>query len=154
MAGAGTTGAADLIVLSNPGEVAATVTLTVYGAGGAEVPPGGGDIVVRPGAQRIIPLAGLALGEEIPVVHVQATGAPVAASLQSRITRVLEPGGVDQAGALGELATRQTVVGVTVTEGALGTGTGLAGTIVRVLSPDADTEATISVRAVGAAVPG
>ncbi|HCU77031.1 MAG TPA: large extracellular alpha-helical protein, partial [Microbacterium sp.] len=54
--------------LSNPGEVAATVTLTVYGAGGAEVPPGGGDIVVRPGAQRIIPLAGLALGEESPVV--------------------------------------------------------------------------------------
>lgn len=153
VAGAGTTGAADLVMLSNPGEVAATVTLTVYGAGGAEVPPGGGDIVVRPGAQRIIPLAGLALGEESPVVHVQATGAPVAASLQSSITRVLEPGGVDQAGALGELATRQTVVGVTVTEGALGTGTGLAGTIVRVLSPDADTEATISVRAVGAAVP-
>lgn len=153
VAGAGTTGAADLIVLSNPGEVAATVTLTVYGASGAEVPPGGGDIVVRPGAQRIIPLAGLALGEESPVVHVQASGAPVAASLQSSITRVLEPGGVDQAGALSELATSQAIVGVTVTEGALGTGTGLSGTMVRVLSPDADTVATISVRAVGASTP-
>lgn len=153
VAGAGTTGAADLVVLSNPGEVAATVTLTVYGASGAEVPPGGQDIVVRPGAQRIIPLAGIALGEESPVIHVQAGGAPVTASVQSSITRVLEPGGVDQSGALGELANRQTIVGVTVTDGALTTGTGLSGTLVRVLSPDVDAQATISVRAVGAATP-
>ncbi len=153
VAGAGTTGAADLVVLSNPGEVAATITLTVYGASGGDVPPGGEDIVVRAGAQRIIPVAGIARGEESPVIHVQATGAPVAATLQSSITRVLEPGGVDQAGALSELATRQTIVGVTVTEGALGTGTGLAGTMVRLLSPDADTEATIEVRAIGAATP-
>lgn len=153
VAGAGTTGAADLVVLSNPGEVAATVTLTVYGASGADVPPGGADIVVRPGAQRIVPVAGIALGEQSPVIHVQAAGAPVAASLQSSITRVLEPGGVDQAGALGELAGRQTIPGVTVTEGALSTGSGLSGTIVRVLSPQSTTEATISVRAVGGATP-
>lgn len=153
VSGAGTTGSADLVVLSNPGDVAATVTLTVYGASGAEIPPGGQDIVIRPGAQRIIPVAGLALGEESPVIHVQAAGAPVAASLQSSITRLLEPGGVDQAGALSDLAALQTVVGVTVTDGALSTGTGLAGTIVRVLSPDADAEATISVRAVGVDTP-
>jgi hypothetical protein len=47
----------DLVVLENPGVVAARVTITVYGAGGGAVPVAGNAIVVAAGTQRIIPLA-------------------------------------------------------------------------------------------------
>ena len=43
--GSGATGAADLVLLANPGTVPATVQLTVYGAAGAQTPPGGVDLV-------------------------------------------------------------------------------------------------------------
>ena len=69
------------------------------------VPPGGAGVVVPPRSQGVVPLAGLAIGEERPVVRVQATGAPVQASLQSSITRTLTAGGVDQVGALAQPAT-------------------------------------------------
>lgn len=97
--GSGSTGAADLVVLANPGEVAARVTLTVYGAEGPTIPTAGEDLRVAAGTQIVIPLAGLALGEESPVIQVTAAEAPVRASLQTAITRGLLPGGVDQAGA-------------------------------------------------------
>lgn len=149
VAGAGVTESADFVVLGNPGEVAATVTLTVYGAAGPEVPPGGADIVVRAGSQQIVPLAGLALGEESPVIHVQATGAPVAASVQSSVTRTLDPGGVDQAGAIAAVDTALRIPGVAVTRADGGAGTGQAPTAVRLLSPIDAGAATITVRAVG-----
>lgn len=148
--GAGTTGSADLLLLSNPGEVAATVTLTVYGATGPEVPPGGAGVVVAPGTQQVVPLAGLALGEESPVVHVQAEGAPVTAALQASITRTLEPGGVDQLGALEELATTAVFPGVAVVQAEAGATSGGASTLVRLLAPDSDGTAVITVRTVGA----
>ena len=61
--GATRTGSADLVVLSNPGDVPATVQLTVYASGGALTPPGGRDIVIGAGSQAVVPLAGLVLGE-------------------------------------------------------------------------------------------
>lgn len=149
VAGASTTGANDLVVLGNPGDVAATVELSVYGAQGASTPPAGSGIVVPPGGQRVIPLAGLLLGEESPVVRVVATGAPVRASLQASLTRVLLPGGSDQAAPLGQAATSLVVPGVQV----LTTGEGDAGTVLRLLSPGAEASATVTVTAVGAATP-
>lgn len=149
--GSAATGAADVVLLANPGMVPATVQLTVYGAAGMQNPPGGTDLVVAPGAQIVVPLAGLVLGEESPVVRVTATGAPVQAALQTSITRTLVPGGVDQVGSIAASARTQTIPGVTVTlnpgaDGATGTAT-----LVRILSADADTSVTITATAIGAA---
>ncbi|GAA1467518.1 DUF5719 family protein [Microbacterium thalassium] len=145
--GAATTGAADLVVLANPGTVAATVQLTVYGAAGPTVPAGGERIVVAPGTQQVVPLAGLALGEESPVVRVTSSGAPVQASLQASVTRVLEPIGADQVGPIAEPAAVQVIAGVRVDEAA-GSANDIR-TLVRLLAPSTDSTATVTVTAVG-----
>lgn len=147
--GASTTGSSDLVLLSNPGDVPATVQLTVFGTAGAVVPPGGAAVVVAAGTQATIPLAGLALGEESPVIRVTATGAPVRASLQSSLTRTLVPVGVDQVGAV--TAPEQAVVipGVAVTVPPGAEGASDATTLVRILSPTADTSAMVTVTRVG-----
>lgn len=148
--GSAATGAADVVLLTNPGTVPATVQLTVYGAGGAQVPAGGSDLVIAPGVQIVVPLAGLILGEESPVIRVTATGAPVQAALQASITRTLVPGGVDQVGAIAVADTVQSVPGVSVTQNPGADTTSDAATLVRVLSPNADTTATITATPSGA----
>jgi len=151
--GSGSTGAADIVILSNPGTVAATVQLTAYGASGASTPPGGVDIVVPPATQRLIPLAGLVLGESAPVIRVSAVGAPVHASLQTSITRTLTPGGVDQVGPVQAPEASQTIAGVSVTSQPGTAGQSDAPTVLRVLSPGAAATATVTVTAVGGAEP-
>jgi len=140
VAGATTTGANDLVVLANPGDVPATVQLSVYGAQGVSTPPSGSDIVVAAGQRRIVPLAGLLLGEESPVVRVVSTGAPVHASLQASLTRLLLPGGSDQVAPLAQADTRLWMPGVQVAA----TGQGQAGTVLRLLSPGSDATATVA----------
>ncbi|MEX0152454.1 DUF5719 family protein [Microbacterium sp. LMI1-1-1.1] len=141
VAGATTTGANDLVVLGNPGDVPATVQLSVYGAQGVSTPPGGADVIVPARGQRIVPLAGLLLGEESPAVRVVATGAPVQASLQSTLTRTLLAGGVDQAAPAAQADTRVVVPGVEI----LTSGEGEVGSFVRLLSPGGDATATVTV---------
>lgn len=143
--GSTTTGASDLLLLGNPGDVPATVELTVYGATGAQVPPGGSELVVAAGAQRIVALAGLILGEQSPVVRITATGAPVHAALQSSVTRTLVPGGVDQAAAVVGAATTQVIPGVTVTAEARAGDAADPTSVLRLLSPDVDTTASVTV---------
>lgn len=147
--GSGETGAADLVLLSNPGVVPATVQLTVYGATGEQAPPGGTDIVVAPGTQRVIPLAGLVLGEASPVVRVTAAGAPVHASLQASITRTLTPGGVEQVGAIPEPLDALTITGIAVTRSPGEEGASEVATVLRMLAPSVDTTASITVTPVG-----
>lgn len=149
VAGSAATGAADFVLLSNPGSVAATVQLTLFGATGPVTPPGGADLVVPAGSQRVVPLAGLARGESSPVIRVNAVGAPVQAAMQSSITRVLEPGGVDQSGVVPTTSNVQRIVGVSVTQEPDAAGATSASTVLRVLSPGADAEATVTVREVG-----
>jgi hypothetical protein len=148
--GSAATGAADIVLLANPGTVPASVQLTVFGAGGAVTPTGGTDLVVAPGAQIVVPLAGLLLGEESPVIRVTATGAPVQAALQASITRTLLPGGIDQVGATAVAAPEQIIPGVDVTQNPGADGASNAATLVRILSPNADTAATITVTPIGA----
>ncbi|MBA8816639.1 hypothetical protein FHX48_001712 [Microbacterium halimionae] len=142
VAGAATTGAADLIVLSNPGVVPATVQLTIYGATGAITPDGGTDVVIPAGSQRVLPLAGLALNEATPVIRVTASGAPVVASLQSSVTRTLVPGGVDQVGAIPLATATQVIPGVTIAKAAR---SGTVTTVLRVLSAGVDATASVTV---------
>ena len=151
--GSASTGAADLVVLANPGEVAATVELTTYGADGMLEPAGGSNIVIPAASQRVVPLAGLLLGEESPVVRVTATGAPVQASLQASITRTLAAGGVDQVGAIGAAETRHIIGGVAVTEEPASGDDPDATTRVRILAPGTDTTATVTIREVGSSDP-
>ncbi|MFT4211455.1 MAG: DUF5719 family protein [Microbacterium sp.] len=146
--GSTATGSADLVLLSNPGDVPATVDLTVYGAQGAQTPTGATGIVVAPGTQRIVALAGIVVGEQAPAVRVTATGAPVTAVLQSSITRTLLPGGVDQIAATSAADTELVIPGVVVTDSAVASADAGATTLVRLLSAQTDTEANVTVAAV------
>lgn len=93
--GATTTGRTTLLTVVNPGEVAATVDITVFSDSGALQSPGASGIAIAPNSERIFSLAGLAPAVAAPVVRVQSTGALVAASLQQTTVRTLEAGGVD-----------------------------------------------------------
>ncbi|MFS0867888.1 DUF5719 family protein [Microbacterium sp. 179-B 1A2 NHS] len=149
VAGSGLTGAADLVVLANPGDVAAQVDLTVFGVEGRSAPDAGAGILVPPGTQRVVPLAGLALGEQSPVVLVSATQAPVQATLQSSITRTLVPGGLDQTGATSAPALRQVIPAF---RAVAGEESALDATV-RVLAPSDHATADVAVTAVGADTP-
>lgn len=151
--GSGATGAADLVLLANPGSVPATVQLTVFGTNGPQVPPGGADLIVAPGTQRVVPLAGIALGEETPVVRVSAVGAPIHASLQTSVMRTLTPGGVDQVGPVAHAETTQTITGVAVLGESTDDGASGAATVLRMLSPSAAATARVTVTAVGRTTP-
>ncbi|WP_243224867.1 DUF5719 family protein [Microbacterium sp. CIAB417] len=131
------TGANDVLVLSNPGAVPATVTLTVYG--GAVNPT---TTVVPAQTQVALPFASIAAGAEDPVVRVTAEGAPVRAVLQSALTRILDPAGADLQGSAGEASRTLRFAGVQVVAPSEGTATDA----IRLLSADSDTEARVVVR--------
>lgn len=96
--GATTTGRTTLIVLTNPTEVASTVTLDIFDEQGTVSAAGTAGIVVPPNGQRVLSLAGFAPGVTSPVVHVTSSGGQITAELQQSIVRGLEPGGVDIVG--------------------------------------------------------
>jgi hypothetical protein len=149
VAGSTDVGRTSLVLLSNPSSVVATVDLTVYGESGQVDAPGSTGILVQPGTQRIISLAGLAPNLLSPVVHVQATGGQIAAALQQSVIRGIQPGGVELTGPTTNAATEQVIPGVvvgtpnaeaSVDEGAIADDTPR----VRVLVPG-DSTATVSV---------
>lgn len=144
--GTGTTGSADLVVLANPGDVASLVTLSVYGASGLVQPAVGKGIVVAAGTQRVVPLSALALGEENPIVRVTAAQAPVQASLQSSLTRVLAPIGIDQSAAVGAPDTTLVIPGVAVSAAPGEQGASDVSTYLRLVAPTSEGTATVTVR--------
>ncbi len=141
--GSGMTGASDLVLLANPSGVPAEVALTVYGAEGPYQPAGATGIIVAPRTQRVLSLAGLALGQESPVVRINAMGAPIQASLQTSITRTLLPGGVDQVGTTAAPATTQVIPSVDVVVAPGEAGASEPATVLRLLAPSAATDATV-----------
>ncbi|PPL20180.1 DUF5719 family protein [Microterricola pindariensis] len=98
VAGSTAIGQTSLLLLSNPTEVVATVELTVYGESGIVDAPGASGILVQPGSQRVVSLAGLAPNLNSPVIHVATRGGQVVASLQQSVIRGLAPGGIDLVG--------------------------------------------------------
>ena len=142
-------GRTSLVLLSNPTTVVASVDLAVYGEAGLVDAPGSTGILVQPGSQRIVSLAGLAPNLRTPVVHVTAAGGQVAAALQQSLVRGIQPGGVELSGPTTTPSATQTIPGVVVSElgaeasadvGAVSEDT----PSVRVLVPG-DTDATVSV---------
>jgi hypothetical protein len=159
--GSTVTGTADLVLLANPGDVVATVDLTVFGAGEPEIPPGGSKLVLAPRTQLVVPLSGLARGEDNPVIRVSASGAPVAASLQSSTTRTLLPGGVELTGAIAAPEPSPVIPGVRVTTGPPVTsdgddtapGSNRITSLVRLLAPNGPATATVTVTATASSTP-
>lgn len=139
--GDASTGAADVIVLSNATDVPSTVALVVYGASQQR----SSSTVVPPMTQIGIPLASIAPGEGEPVVQVTAEGAPVRAVLQSSEMSVLDPVGIDLQDGIADARTSLMFTGVQSDE-----ATGDAGGVVlRLLAPDAGTVATVTMRRTG-----
>jgi hypothetical protein len=114
VAGATSLGQTSLVLLTNPGAALATVDLTVYGESGPVSAPGGTGISVPAGAQKIVPLAGLAPSVSAPVVHVQTHGGRVLATMQQSVVQGIEPGGVEMTAATGAPSTRQQIAGMMV----------------------------------------
>ena len=155
--GANATGRTTLLVLTNPTEVPADVTIQLWGEDGAITAPGMSGLRVPPGSQRIVPLTGYAPELTSPIVRVTARGGQIAATLQTSVIRVLDPGGVDIVGPSAAPATRVVVPGVRLADTA-----GVSGALGRLDHEDldaiarignvgsADADVEISVRPAGA----
>ncbi|WP_144877233.1 DUF5719 family protein [Microbacterium sp. 1.5R] len=139
------TGAKDVIVLTNPGAVPSTVSLSVFGT-----TRGSTSVIVPAGSQSALPLSSIASGSEIPVVKVTATGAPVRAVLQSSLTRTLDPAGADLQDAVAAPQRHPVIPGVQVLQ-APADGSEMA--VLRLMSPEVETEAVVTMREVGESTP-
>ena len=110
LVGGGTTvGRTSILHLVNPTAVSAEITLELWGESGQVRAPGMAGITVPAGGRLALPLSGFAPDLASPVVHVEARGGQVAAWLQTNVTRVLDPGGVDLVGA-GSAPSRELVI--------------------------------------------
>jgi hypothetical protein len=115
--GATDTGRTTLVTLSNPSNVIATVNLTIYSETGPIAAAGTEGIVVPPGGQRVLSLAGFAPDITSPVVRVQSRGGRVVANLQQSIVRTLEPGGVALVGTTTAPSTLSVIPGLVLSNG-------------------------------------
>jgi hypothetical protein len=76
--------------------------------------PGSTGILVQPGEQRIVSLAGLAPNLRSPVVQVIATGGQVTASLEESSVRGIDPGGAELVGPTAAPAVDLAIPGVLI----------------------------------------
>ncbi|MFT4029386.1 MAG: DUF5719 family protein [Protaetiibacter sp.] len=148
--GSTTVGRTTLLLLANPTEVAATVTIELWGGSGVVSAPGLSGITVPAGGQRVLPLSGFAPDLATPVVHVEARGGRVVASLQTSVTRVLDPGGVELVAAGAAPANQLVIPAVRIfDETGVASSLGIEGyddleAVVRIGNPG-DTQAHVSV---------
>lgn len=144
-------GRTTLLMLANPTEVAAKVTISLFGSEGPIEAVGLDQIVVEPGEQQVLPLAGFAIDEKSPVVHVSSEGGRIAAALQFDQIEGLTPEGSEYIAPGAQPATVLSIPGVVVdaSQGSAehqehddGTAT------LRILAPG-DTDATVKVSVQG-----
>ena len=115
--GATVTGRTTLVTLSNPSNVVATVNISIFSETGPVIAAGTDGIVVPPGGQRVLSLAGFAPDATSLVVRVQSRGGQVVAHLQQSIVRTLEPGGVEIIGASAGPSTLTVIPGLVLSNG-------------------------------------
>jgi hypothetical protein len=118
--GATSLGQTTLVVLSNPGDVAATVKIDSYFEQGLAAGAGGNGVLVQPHTQRVVPLSGLVPNASATIVHVTSTGGTVSAELQQAAISGVTPQGADWAGPAAAPAKRLVVPGVVVAGAASG----------------------------------
>lgn len=141
--GSVSTGAQDIVILTNAAEVPTTVTLAVYGTLRSA-----GTVIVPAATQVALPLASIAAGNETPVVRVTADGAPVRAVLQSSRVQVLDPAGVDLQDAVAGAQQRVVLPGVRAFETE---GDDADVSVLRLLAPGTDAQASVTVRSASGA---
>ncbi|NYE96549.1 hypothetical protein FHU41_002799 [Psychromicrobium silvestre] len=98
--------------LSNSSSTPATVNLDLYGSAGQIQNPGAKGLLVAPGTNRAIVLAGLAPGQKELAVHLRSTGGAVSAVIQQSVLRGLTPGGVENLGTVAAPNQHQVIPGV------------------------------------------
>lgn len=151
--GSAAVGRTTVLSLANPSDVAATVSVEIFGEQGPVTAPGATGIIVQPQSQRVLSLSGFAPGLESPVVHVTSRGGQIVANLHQVTVRGLDAGGVDIIGAAAAPATDQVIPGLItsnsiVLRGALG-ASGFADleTVLRVLATgDEPGAATVTIQ--------
>ena len=89
-----TVGRQAVLSLINPGAVAASVNVEIWGQSGPIASPLSQGILVNSGAQRVISLAGLAPNEPRPILRVTSSGTAIVAALHVTIVRGLEADGL------------------------------------------------------------
>lgn len=114
VAGATSLGRSGIVLLSNPTAVAATVDVRVIGETGPVDAPSALGLIVPPGSQRTLSLAGLAPNLVSPVVHVTSTGGAIAASIEHSVVVGLAPAGIELTGPTAAPATSQVIPGLVV----------------------------------------
>jgi hypothetical protein len=135
LAGGAQPGRRERVVLTNPGPNAVTVDLEVLGARGPVPSPNGRGVVVAPYGRTVVLLDAIAGQENIPVLHVVASGGEVAAVLDDTWLDGVVPRGGDDAAPAAAPSREQVVPAVRV-DGAAS---------VRVAVPGAD-EAVVQTR--------
>ena len=105
-------GRTTLVTLANPTDVTATVTLEVFTEEGYIDAVSTEGLIVLPGEQRIVSLAGYAPDAIAPVVRVLSVGGQILANLQQSVTRTLMPSGVEWVAPGSGAATQQVIAGV------------------------------------------
>ncbi len=93
--GDASTGRETLLVLANPGSVAATANLEVFSEGGQVVASGLSGISVAAGSQTVVPLSSLIPETRTFAIHVMSKSGALAAWLQQRTVRGLLYAGAD-----------------------------------------------------------
>lgn len=133
-------GVSSTLSLGNPGNVPATVQLTVFDENGKVAEGQTAGVLVSPGTEQTISLNGYAPDRERIAVRVVSTGAPVTASMGVAHVTGLDPYAVDTVTRQAEPATKLVVPGVTnVSDHKHGAGdvgeADLFSVLVRVLAP-------------------
>lgn len=155
--GSTTVGRTTWIVLSNGGAVDATVSLRIMAENGVIDAPGTSGIIVAAGSQRVVPLSGIAVNVESPVIEVTSSGGSVAATLQHTVVRGLDASGISIVTPIESPATRHVIPalpvigGQTVLERSTADGGADALTALRMLAPG-DTAAEVTVRLIPSGV--
>lgn len=93
--GDASTGRETLLVLANPGSVAATANLEVFSEGGQVMASGLSGISVAAGSQAVVPLSSLIPETKTFAIHVVSKSGALAAWLQQRTVRGLLYAGAD-----------------------------------------------------------
>ncbi|MGA1453120.1 MAG: DUF5719 family protein [Pontimonas sp.] len=146
-----TTGRQEAQSLSNPGDVPATVNNDIWGASGPIPSSLGQGILVQPGAQRVLSLAGLAPSEPSPVIRITADRGGIVAALHASIVRGLTADGLSVVTGQPVPSTKRVVPGVFLApEDLLGPikgkeGYADVGAALRILSPEGDTTAEVTI---------
>ncbi|MDR6269046.1 DUF5719 family protein [Arthrobacter russicus] len=84
-----------ILTLGNSSATAATVNLDLYGGSGQIQSAGARGILIPPGTERSVVLAGLAPGQKNLAVRARSNGGAISAVIQQSALRGLVPGGVE-----------------------------------------------------------